>query len=87
MNKRSGSYCHLLVESFIGPDSQGQKRPQIRPLKGQVFDNNLKVECSTDLLNKHPIGTKFRIRAKLTDMQGTPFVYSYYGWPYDVVNL
>ncbi len=86
MNKRTDDYQFVVVESFIGPDSQGRNRPQIRPAKGQVFDANLKVECSLDLLNKYPLGTKFRIRAKLTDMQGTPFVYSYFGWPYDVVK-
>jgi hypothetical protein len=86
MNKRTDDYQFVVVESFIGPDSQGRNRPQIRPLKGQVFDANLKVECSLDLLNKHPLGTKFRIRAKLTDMQGAPFVYSYFGWPYEVVS-
>ena len=86
MNKRTGSYHYVVVESFIGPDSQGRNRPQIRPVNGQVFASSLKVECSMNLITKYPLGTKFRIKAKLTDMQGTPFVYSHFSWPYDVVS-
>jgi hypothetical protein len=83
---RKDGYQYVIVESFVGPDSQGRSRPQVRPIKGQIFDSGLRVECSMDLINKHPLGTKFRIRAKLTAMQGAPFVYSYFGWPYEVVK-
>jgi hypothetical protein len=45
------------------------------------------VECSKDLMNDYPIGTKFRIKAKITSKEGgTPFVYSYYGWSYEVLK-
>lgn len=86
MVRRSDIYHNIVVESFMGPDSQGRQRPQIRPVRGQIFDHNLKVECSMALLDNYPLGTRFRIRAKLTAMQGTPFVYSYFGWRYDVVK-
>lgn len=41
----------------------------------------LLTECSTDLFTKYPAGTKFLLKAKLTDKEGSkPFFYSYYRW-------
>lgn len=46
------------------------------------------VECSKSLSRDYPEGTVFRIKAKLTDREGSgDFLYSYFGWKYDVVEL
>jgi hypothetical protein len=61
----------------------------IRPVPGQEFPTHLHVECSKDLVNPriHPVGTRFRLRVKLTDRQGGgAFLYSYFGWPVEVVE-
>lgn len=34
----------------------------------------------------HAVGTFMVIRAKITDVAGTPFVYTHYSWPYKVVT-
>ena len=87
---RSSEYETIVVESFYPSDTSGRHGPvHIRPAQRQVFRQELFVECSKDLVNlsRHPIGTKFRIQVKLTDRQGgTPFLYSYHGWPYEVVS-
>jgi hypothetical protein len=85
MVKRNGDYREIIVESVVGTDSQGRPKRQIRPVKGQIFDTNLNVECSKSLSEKYPLGTRFKIRAQLTDMDGTPFLYSYHGWPFEVI--
>ena len=37
--------------------------------------------------SRYPLGTKFRLNAKLTDRQGgTPFLYAYHGDPDVVVS-
>jgi hypothetical protein len=44
------------------------------------------VECSKELVNNYRVGTRFRIRAKITDREGSrPFLYSYFGWYYEVL--
>lgn len=41
----------------------------------------LLAECNTDLFTMHPVGTKFLLKAKLTDREGSkPFFYNYYRW-------
>ena len=47
----------------------------------------LHVECSKTLSKAYPVGTKFRIRAKLTDGEdGGEYLYSYHGWPVEVLK-
>jgi hypothetical protein len=86
MVKRNGDYREIIVQSLMGVDSQGRSKPQVRPIEGQIFDSSLNVECSKNLLENYPLGTRFRIRAQLTDMQGAPFLSSYFGWPFKVVE-
>ena len=47
------------------------------------------VQCSKDLVDTtlYPVGTKFRLKAKLTDREGGgEYLSSSYKWPYDVVT-
>ncbi len=45
------------------------------------------VECSSKMRDAHPVGTIFRIEAKITDREGgPPFLYTNYAWHYSVVT-
>lgn len=58
-------------------------------MPGEEFPTYLRVECSKDLMNPriHPVGTRFRLRVKLTDREGgNEFLYSYFGWPVEVLG-
>jgi hypothetical protein len=45
------------------------------------------VECSKHLSQNYAVGTKFRIRAKLTDREGGgEYLYSYHGWKVEVLS-
>ena len=83
-------YQHVIVESYYtGPTSGLHGVIHIRPAAGQPFPTHLHVECNKDLSDpsKYPVGTRFRLRAKLTDRLGSgEFLYSYFGWPVVVVD-
>lgn len=82
-------YQYILVESFIPYNTTGRHGSvHIRPLPNQEpFETSMFVECSKALINDYPVGTKFRIKAKITRREGgTPFVYSSYSWSYEVVE-
>lgn len=81
-------YHEIVVESFIPRDPSGRHGlVHIRPLPGQGFSTHLFIQCSKRLSEDYPVGTKFKIRAKLTDREGgTEFLYSSYKWPFDVVS-
>ena len=78
----------IIVESFIPESTSGRHgEVNIRPVHGQpLFPQHLFVECSRSLVENYPVGTKFRIRAKLTEMKGKPFIYSHYKWKHEVVK-
>jgi hypothetical protein len=82
-------YSEIIVESFI-PDSTSALHGivHIRPLECQgSFLPNMHVECAKELSNDFPLGTQFRIQAKITSRNGgKPFIYSHYKWTYIVMS-
>ena len=89
MAKSNELYQTVLVESYQPDRTSGlHGKVHIRPCPGQGFSTTLRVECSKSLSKKYPVGTKFKIKAKLTDLEGAgEFLYSYFGWKYEVVEL
>jgi hypothetical protein len=84
--KRTGAYLEIVAEIVDGRDSMGRAKRQVRPISGQGLDPSLNIECARKLREDHPIGTRFRLRVQLTDMNGTSFLYSYFGWPVEVLR-
>ena len=85
MVKRDGAYREIVAQIVMGQDSMGRPKRQVRPVAGQGLDTSLNIECARKLREDNPIGTKFQMRVQLTDMEGTLFLYSYFGWPVEIV--
>jgi hypothetical protein len=85
---KMNDYTDIIVETYqTGVMSLGHNGVVVRPIAGQEFSPDLKVECSRDINKNYPVGTRFKIKAKLTDRQGSkPFLYSSYKWPFEVVT-
>jgi hypothetical protein len=80
-------YLFVLVESYLHSSGGSIHERRIRPLSGQGISTSMKTECSAAMRMKHPLGTIFRIKAKITDREGgTPFLYSHHSWKYEVVE-
>lgn len=87
MNERE--YEYIIVESFHPENMRGKHGPvHIRPIPGQApFTSDLFVECNKDLSYEYPVGTRFKIKAKITKAKtGATFVYSHYKWPYEPIE-
>lgn len=87
MARKNEPYSWIVVESFRPASTAGLHGDvHIRPVAGQEVDTDMFVECSKELVNNYPVGTQFRIKAKTTDREGSrPFLYSYFGWHYEVL--
>lgn len=79
-------YRYIVIETYNGTLEPSTGAPPARPLPGQGLSTSLKVECSGSMRKLHPVGTKFLIKAKLTEAYGTPFLYSSYRWNYEVLS-
>lgn len=81
-------YSYIIVESYKPKVNRGYHgEVHIKPIAGQEpYTEEMHVECSKVLSNDYPIGTKFKIKAKITSKEGgKPFVYSHYSWSFDVI--
>lgn len=87
---KAGAYEWVEVESYMPDRTSGlHGKVHIRPVAGGKFSPNLHVECSKGLSDtkRHPLGTVFRIKAKLTDREGGgEFLYSSWQWKYEIVS-
>jgi hypothetical protein len=89
MAKPRETYRHVIVESFFLSGSGLHGGVHIRPISGQGYPDGIRVECSKALSDpqKYKVGTRFKIRAKLTDRDGSgEFLYSYFGWTPEVIS-
>lgn len=80
-------YQYIVVQTYrqVGESSRAEIRA--RPVPGQGVSTDLQVECSKDMREAHPVGTKFRVRARLKQkLGGKPFLYTSWQWPYEVVT-
>lgn len=80
-------YREVLIQTY--PFSGGGSRNWVRarPLAGQGFDTGINVECSTGMRMSHPVGTIFKIRAKITDREGGGmFLYTSHNWKYEILS-
>lgn len=88
MAKINEPYRMVLVESYIPAVKSGlHGKVHIRPASGQLgIAEGLHVECSKALATDFPVGTQFRIKAKLTDREGKgEYLYSNFRWPVEVI--
>lgn len=88
MAKPNEPYQMIEVESYQPKGTSGlHGHVHIRPCAGQGYPDDMHVECSKRLSRDYPVGSRFRIRAKLTDREGGgEFLYSYHGWRFEVLS-
>ena len=80
-------YQEVLIETYRARGEPSGHDIRARPVPGQRFPRDMKVECSSNMRYRHPVGTKFIVQAKLTDREGgTPFLYTSWQWKYRVVS-
>lgn len=77
----------IIVESFLNPGEPSDAPRRMRPLPGQGFAADCRVECSRAMREAFPPGQLFRIDVQLKSREGGPFfLYSYHGNPWQPVS-
>jgi hypothetical protein len=86
MAKPGEPYQLVVVESFRARLPGYQADVHVRPVAGQGLAEDLLVECPQEMIRDYPVGTRFRIKAKLTDREGGgEYLYTSYRWKFDVL--
>ncbi|RWC19170.1 MAG: hypothetical protein EOS51_15610 [Mesorhizobium sp.] len=88
MAKLNEPYRHIEVESYEAAKTSGLHGVvHVRPLHGGPYPTHLRVECPKEMVRNFPVGTRFRVKVKLTDRQGSgDFLYSHHSWAYEVLE-
>jgi hypothetical protein len=72
----SAGYREYIVESFRQLGESSRRKIRVRPVPGQGLRPDLRVRCRTDIREQYPVGTRFRVRAKLAiHRDGCEFLY------------
>lgn len=81
-------YQWIEVESYKATHTGGLHGSiHIRPVAGQGLDTSMRVECPSEMRHRYPVGTRFRVKAKVTNKEGgIPFLYSHHSWRYEVLK-
>ena len=82
-------YNFIIVESYYPIDTRGMHGDvHIRPIKNQFpYLETYNVECSKRLSTDYPVGTKFRIKGKISQREkGAKFVYSHHKWKVEILK-
>jgi len=79
-------YRYFIIETYENKGEPSSKKVRARPVAGQGVPKTLNVECSVAMREAHQVGTLFKVDCKVTDREGTTFLYRHYTWPYLVVT-
>ena len=87
MAKPWEQYEQIVIETYHEVKSGKSSRIHARPIEEQGYSTSLDVECSRAMRKSHPVGTRFKVWAKLTDREGGgEYLYTSWQWPYKVVE-
>ena len=87
MAKPWEKYHQITIETYHEVKSGKSSRIHARRIVGERYPQSLDVECSKAMRKENPVGTKFRIWAKLTDREsGGEYLYTSWRWPYEIVD-
>lgn len=81
------SVDHQSVEIESFQDSEGSGgRILLRPLVGQKFSADLRLEGNRSLTVDYPVGTRFKVQAALTNRPGGDYLYTHWQWDMKVLS-
>lgn len=79
-------YRYVIVESYVHSGGGSKHAIRARPLPGQGLSPAMAVECSSRMRTSHPVGTLFKIYARIKDTDQSPHLYTSWQWGYTVVT-
>lgn len=79
-------YRYFIIQTYENRGEPSNKKVRARVIPGQGVSSSLNVECSAEMRETYPPGTLFKVDCKVTDREGTEFLYRHFSWPYEVVT-
>lgn len=82
----SDYYRYVIIETYKHTGGGSKHFIRARPLPGQGLSPMMRVECSSSMRNKYPIGTLIKVWAKLKNTDLEPHLYTFWQWKHEVIT-
>lgn len=79
-------YRYVVIETYQSHGEFSRHSIRARPLPKQGLQTLMKVECSASMRERHPVGTKFKVWAKIKATDDAPHLYTSWQWAYEVIS-
>lgn len=87
MAKPEEPYIELIVETYYESGGGLHGDIHVRPAAGQPFPQHLRVRFPRKVREAHPVPTRFKVAAKLSDREGgNEFIHTNHAWGYQVLK-
>jgi len=80
------SYFYAVIETFQTSGEFSHNSIRARPIPGQGLPINMRVECSTAMRKKYPIGSKIKIWAQRKQTGVSAHLYTHFSWEYKILT-
>lgn len=78
-------YRHVLIQTYQAHGEPSKHGIRAKVVPGQGLPSELRVECSSKMRESHPVGTIFKVWAKVKDTDRDPHIYTSWQWNYEVL--
>jgi len=79
-------YRFVVIQTYQAVGEASPHTIRARVLPGQALPETMRVECSSQMRESHPISTRFKVRANIKDTEKEPHLYTSYQWSYDILT-
>ena len=80
------SYFYVVIETFETLGEFSHNSIRARPIPGQGLSTSMRVECSTAMRKKYPVGSKIKIWAQKKQTGSSLHLYTHYSWEYKILT-
>lgn len=82
----SSHYRYVVIQTYRAEGEASTHAIRARVLLGQGLPETMRVECSSQMRKTHPVGTRFKVTAKIKQTENDPHLYTSYQWSYEVLT-
>ena len=73
-------YRYVIIEVIDAPLEASRHRIRAKPLAGQGYDEDIRMECPTSIRHEENIDSLYKVWTKLKDTSQKPQLFTSYHW-------
>lgn len=79
-------YRYVIIEVIHAPHEASRHKIRAKPLAGQGYDENIRMECPTSIRDEENVGSLYKVWTKLKDTSNKPQLFTSYHWEPELIT-